>query len=145
MIEIPLRNLAITSHPSPGKVPDDLPSSPTGAHLSYERYPNQLGTAISGFRVNNSSTSTTLESASGASSKASVPSSNPVFLELCVNAGQYLKSLGEIDLSNIRTDGDFFSVVKEHYLLLRSFRSKFWLLKPSTISYVRVRILDASD
>jgi hypothetical protein len=63
-----------------------------------------------------------------------------IFLELCVNAGKLLKSLGEIDVSSINTDGDFFSTVKAHYLRLRSFRAQFWLLKPVTVSYVRVRL-----
>lgn len=65
---------------------------------------------------------------------------NFVFLELCVNAGKLLKSLGEIDISSINTDGDFFSTVKAHYLQLRSFRARFWLLKPVTVSYVRVSL-----
>lgn len=64
--------------------------------------------------------------------------SNRMFFELCVNSGKYLKTLGEIDVSSINTDGEFFSAVKAHYLRLRSFRSRFWLLKPVNVSYVRV-------
>jgi hypothetical protein len=62
----------------------------------------------------------------------------PVFFELCVNAGGYLKSLAEIDLNNVRTDGEFFETVREHYFRLRSYRARIWLLKLSSMSYVRV-------
>lgn len=73
------------------------------------------------------------------STAATVPTpSNRKFFELCVNSGKYLKTLGEIDISSINTDGEFFSTVKAHYLRLRSFRSRFWLLKPVNVSYVRV-------
>lgn len=67
--------------------------------------------------------------------------SNSKFFELCVNSGKFLKTLGEIDVSSIDTDGKFFSIVKAHYLRLRSFRSRFWLLKPVNVSYVRVSLL----
>lgn len=67
-----------------------------------------------------------------------VTPSNIKFFELCVNSGKFLKTLGEIDVSSIDTDGKFFSTVKAHYLRLRSFRARFWLLKPVNVSYVRV-------
>ena len=67
-----------------------------------------------------------------------LPTQDPTFLELCVNTGEHLKTLGEIDLTSVRCDGELFKMIKEHYLRLRSIRSKFWLLKPATISYVRV-------
>lgn len=63
-----------------------------------------------------------------------------IFLELCVNTGKFLKSLGEIDVTSINTDGDFFDTVKAHYLRLRGFRARFWLLKPISVSYVRVSL-----
>ncbi|KAL2065847.1 hypothetical protein VTL71DRAFT_3517 [Oculimacula yallundae] len=65
-----------------------------------------------------------------------------IFLELCVNTGRLLKSLGEVDVSSISTDGDFFATVKEYYLRLRGFRARFWLLKPVTVSYVRFSVED---
>jgi hypothetical protein len=65
-------------------------------------------------------------------------SSNLSFLELCVNTGAHLKTLGEIDLTHISTDGALFKAVKHEYLRLRGFRSRFWLLKPTTVSFVRV-------
>ena len=77
--------------------------------------------------------------ATNSSLQSSFP--GPVFFELCVNAGTFLKSLAEIDLKDTRTDGEFFQAVKEHYFRLRSYRSRFWLLKPSAVSYVRVRFL----
>ncbi len=66
------------------------------------------------------------------------PQNGPTYFELCVNTGEHLKSLGEIDVTRISTDGEFFALIKQQYLRLRSFRSRFFLLKPSVISYVRV-------
>lgn len=75
------------------------------------------------------------------STTSAVPTeSSYKFLELCVNSGKLLKTLGEIDVSSINTDGEFFGVVKSHYLRLRSFRARFWLLKPVNVSYVRVNL-----
>ena len=64
------------------------------------------------------------------------------FFELCVNTGEHLKTLGEIDLTNARCDGDLFGAIQERYLSLRGHRAKFWLLKPAAVSYVRVRIIE---
>lgn len=60
------------------------------------------------------------------------------FLELCVNTGEHLIELGEIDLSRVRCDGDLFAAVRKRYHEIRGFRVRFWLLKPKAISYVRV-------
>lgn len=63
------------------------------------------------------------------------------FLELCVNTGPHLKSLAEIDTVNISTDGALFQAIRNQYLSLRGFRSRFWLLKPAAISFVRVSLI----
>lgn len=63
-----------------------------------------------------------------------------IFLELYVNTSKFLKSLREVNVSSININGDFFSAVKAHYFQLRGFRAWFWLLKPSTVSYVRVSL-----
>lgn len=76
---------------------------------------------------------------SSISSKTS-STQEPNFLELCVNIGEHLKELGEIDLTSATCDGDFFGAVQDRYLQIRGFRSKFWLLRPATVSFVRVRI-----
>lgn len=68
-------------------------------------------------------------------------SSKPSFLELCVNTGPYLMSLAEIDTANILTDGDLFRDLRRQYLRLRRYRSRFWLLKPAAVSFVRVSSL----
>ncbi|TVY32678.1 hypothetical protein LOCC1_G008328 [Lachnellula occidentalis] len=87
--------------------------------------------------------SNTPHTSPGALAKASTAlTPSLIFLELCVNTGKYLKSLGEIDVSSIDTDGDFFATVKAHYLQLRGFRARFWLLKPMTVSYVRFSVED---
>lgn len=76
----------------------------------------------------------------GASTTTSATQSTlkSTFLELCVNTGPLLKTLGEIDVSAVKTDGEFFHIVKAHYLRLRDFRTRFWFLKPTSVSYVRV-------
>ena len=145
MFEESLYDLSTTSHPlpessPPAQTPNGCPSIPSQAHFSGATHPGQSSAPAYAPTFGSLSTATTLASASGASSSANDACLDPVFLELCVNAGQYLKCLGEVDLSSIRTDGDFFSVVKENYIRLRSFRARFWLLKPSTVSYVRVSI-----
>jgi hypothetical protein len=66
-----------------------------------------------------------------------------VFFELCVNTSEHLKTLGEIDLSKAQCDGDLFSAIQERYVKIRGWRSKYWLLKPAKISYVRVCILQS--
>lgn len=63
------------------------------------------------------------------------------FLELCVNTGPHLKSLAEINTASISTDGTLFKALRKQYLRLRGFRSRFWLLKPSAISFVRVSLI----
>jgi hypothetical protein len=63
------------------------------------------------------------------------------FLELCVNTGPHLKSLAEIDTASISTDGTLFKTLRKQYLRLRGFRSRFWLLKPAAISFVRVSLI----
>jgi hypothetical protein len=40
----------------------------------------------------------------------------------------------------VRSDGDMFKIIKDQYIHLRAFRTKFWLLVPSRISWVRVSI-----
>lgn len=62
------------------------------------------------------------------------------FLELCVNTGEHLKTLGEIDLTNARCDGDLFGAIQDRYLQIRGYRAKFWLLKPAGVSFVKVSV-----
>jgi hypothetical protein len=71
-------------------------------------------------------------------SSSSSNTSTPNFLELCVNTGEHLKELGEIDLTYAKCDGNLFGVVQERYRQIRGYRSKFWLLKPAAVSFVRV-------
>lgn len=60
------------------------------------------------------------------------------YLELCINAGEYTKTLSEIDLVHAGCDGELFRKIRSEYLRLRSFRSKIWLLKPSGVHFVKV-------
>ena len=80
-------------------------------------------------------------SASQTLSVAATNVRNLSFLELCVNTGPHLKSLAEINTGNISTDGALFEAIRKRYLDLRDFRSRFWLLKPAAISFVRVSLI----
>jgi hypothetical protein len=59
------------------------------------------------------------------------------YLELCINTGQYTKTLSEIDLKNIKSDSDLFERIRSKYFGLRKFRSHLWLLKPVGIHFVK--------
>jgi hypothetical protein len=85
-----------------------------------------------------SASSTKASTFSSSSSNSSIPN----FLELCVNTGEHLMELGEIDLTYAKCDGDLFGAVQERYLQIRGYRSKFWLLKPAAVSFVRVGCLE---
>ncbi|RDW63555.1 hypothetical protein BP6252_11100 [Coleophoma cylindrospora] len=87
-----------------------------------------------------SSTRYGISSTTDLSSLSSSNMSTPQFLELCVNTGEHLKELGEIDLTSATCDGDLFGAVQERYLQIRGFRSKLWFLKPARISYVRFSV-----
>ncbi|KAL9118045.1 MAG: hypothetical protein Q9187_005412 [Circinaria calcarea] len=59
------------------------------------------------------------------------------FLELCVNTGEFTKSLGEIEISQVRSDGNLFREIKSQYLRLRGYRAKHFLLKPVAVQFVQ--------
>jgi hypothetical protein len=90
------------------------------------------------FNVNQSLSTNDLPSPPGLNGNTCTPPA--VFFELCVNTGEHLKTLGEIDITKAQCDGDLFSAIQERYVKIRGWRSKYWLLKPAKISYVRVCI-----
>jgi hypothetical protein len=58
-----------------------------------------------------------------------------------VNTGQNLAILGEIDVSTVNHDGEYFQKMWDEYNKLRGFRSKYFrglLIKPVDIKYVQV-------
>lgn len=87
------------------------------------------------------------QSQSSISSNSSMTSSSSLavshagsYLEVCINTGEYTKTLSEIDLRNIECDGQLFQTMRREYSRLRGFRSKFWLLQPSRVDFVRVNM-----
>lgn len=69
------------------------------------------------------------------------------YLELCVNTGEFHKTLAEITISAqsstkcsaITTDGELFKAIKDQYLRVRGFRAQhFFLLKPTAVQFVKV-------
>jgi hypothetical protein len=105
-------------------------ATPSNIHL-----PGRTSSSSSQF----SSGSTAIGSSS--SSVNEIPSNpNQSYLKLCINTGEYTKSLSEIDLRDIGCDGDLFKKICSEYSRLRGFRSRLWLLKPSAVHFVRVII-----
>ncbi|SPO06948.1 uncharacterized protein DNG_09642, partial [Cephalotrichum gorgonifer] len=64
------------------------------------------------------------------------------FLELCVNTGEFQKQLAEIDVSSVRSDGQLFDRIRERYREVRSFRVKYFLLKPVDVHFVHFSVED---
>jgi hypothetical protein len=63
-----------------------------------------------------------------------------MYMELCVNTGEFEKRLGEIDITQAKCDGELFTLLKKRYEAIRSYRTNFSLLKPVGVHYVQVRI-----
>ncbi|KAH6665513.1 hypothetical protein B0J14DRAFT_492263 [Halenospora varia] len=111
-------------------------NSPPPIHLQHSNSANF--TIQSAHTLNNMTPASTLQSLSGTTLSGSINANvNLSFLELCVNTGPHLKSLAEIDTAHISTDGALFKSLRQQYLNLRGFRSRFWLLKPAAVSFVR--------
>lgn len=86
-----------------------------------------------------SSSRTTLST--GSTDASSVDAIPPKFLALCVNTGGMYKTLAELDMSRINSDGEAFSQMKKSYLQYRGVRSRLhFLVKPVTIEFVRVSL-----
>lgn len=86
------------------------------------------------------SLSTLLGSTSSMSSNLSSTFPRKSYLELCINTGEYTKTLREIDLRNVGCDGELFKEIRNEYSRARNFKSSFWLLRPSGVHFVRVSI-----
>ena len=39
----------------------------------------------------------------------------PRYLEICINTGNYIKTLGELDITNVSSDGDLFRKIADIY------------------------------
>jgi hypothetical protein len=68
------------------------------------------------------------------------PAQEQRYLEICINTRQYTKTLCEIDLKDIKSDGELFLRIRSEYFRLRKPRSNLWLLKPSGIHFVKVNL-----
>ena len=64
------------------------------------------------------------------------------FLELCVNTGEFQRQLAEIDVSSVKSDAQLFDLIRERYRGLRSFRLKYFLLKPADVHFVQFSVED---
>ncbi|KAK4076722.1 uncharacterized protein Triagg1_4325 [Trichoderma aggressivum f. europaeum] len=74
----------------------------------------------------------------GSTTASSVGVTPPKFLALCVNTGGMYKTLAELDMSRINSDGEAFSQMKKAYLQYRGVRSRLhFLVKPVTVEFVR--------
>ena len=109
---------------APSRTLDRAISVPMPVLLNWDTSQNSITQPGPAPRLHSSNTSQPLIG-TGFTASTVPTQSNYKFFELCVNSGKFLKTLGEIDVSSISTDGDFFSTVKAHYLRLRSFRAQF--------------------
>jgi hypothetical protein len=91
------------------------------------------------------SLSTLLGSTSSTSSNLSSTFPRQSYLELCINTREYTKTLREIDLRNVGCDGELFKEIRNEYSRVRNCKSRFWLLKPSGVHFVRVSICLTND
>jgi hypothetical protein len=64
------------------------------------------------------------------------------FIELCVNTGEFQRQLAEIDVSDVSSDAQLFDRIREHYREVRSFRTKYFLLKPVDVHFVQFSVED---
>lgn len=64
------------------------------------------------------------------------------FIELCVNTGEFQHQLAEIDVSHVTSDGQLFRLIRERYRAVRSFRAKYFILKPADVHFVRFSVED---
>ena len=60
------------------------------------------------------------------------------FLAICINTGQYITKLGEIELSTISKDGELFAKITDKYRQLRQFRIKRVFMRPVNVHIVLV-------
>ncbi|KAK3301760.1 uncharacterized protein B0T15DRAFT_505975 [Chaetomium strumarium] len=61
----------------------------------------------------------------------------PKFLEVCVNTGEFEKRLTEVNMLAVNSDTKLFQDIKEEYQSVRSFRARYFLLKPVDVHFVR--------
>lgn len=86
-----------------------------------------------------SSTRTALSTTSTDASSIDIVESK--FLALCINTGSIYKTLAELDMSRINSDGEAFSQMKKAYIQYRGVRSRLrFLIKPVTVEFVRVSL-----
>lgn len=87
-------------------------------------------------RSRSSSTRTTLSTSSTNASSIDIAQSK--FFALCINTGSIYKTLAELDMSRLNSDGEAFSQMKKAYIQYRGLRSRLrFLIKPVTVEFVR--------
>lgn len=63
------------------------------------------------------------------------------FLELCINTGDFHKTLGEINLSNCTSDGEMFSKIRDTYSRIRRTARRHVFQRPSDVHFVQAGTL----
>ncbi|KAF4628716.1 hypothetical protein G7Y89_g9432 [Cudoniella acicularis] len=67
------------------------------------------------------------------------------FFAICINTGRFHKTLGEIDVTNVRRDSEAFCQIKARYLKVRSFRARarrLFLLRANSVHFVKLNVED---
>ncbi|EAQ91630.1 predicted protein [Chaetomium globosum CBS 148.51] len=85
-----------------------------------------------------------LPTTTGGATQANTPAIQATkrFLELCVNTGEFQRQLAEIDISTVTNDAQLFDCIRERYHEVRSFRTRFFLLKPVDVHFVQFSVED---
>jgi len=98
----------------------------------------QLSTPLPPTQITaNGSSNATLIPTGGSSSQVISPAARKYF-ELCVNTGLLDIKLGEIDITDVTTDGQLFEKIRQRYERIRGHRMNRVFVRPTNIHYVKV-------
>ncbi|KAH6838570.1 hypothetical protein B0I37DRAFT_409119 [Chaetomium sp. MPI-CAGE-AT-0009] len=124
------------SHP-PGGV-----SAPTAASGSSPSHPSSNTQAINTGQPPSQNQSPITSGGAATHTNGPAGQVKKRFIELCVNTGEFQRSLAEIDVSTASSDAQLFDRIRERYREVRSFRTKYFLLKPVDVHFVQFSVED---
>ena len=128
-----------------GSSNDDTNSLRNTPTIPHQVHANRTGSLSRAMRASDANTRSKAPAQVDIGSRSPSPKNRkPKFFELYVNRGKWEKILGEIDITNMVTDGELFRAIAEKYDFVRGIRAKnLYLLEPADIHFVRVRFLQS--
>ncbi|KAG8534374.1 uncharacterized protein KY384_001219 [Bacidia gigantensis] len=122
---------ALTGNSSNGNLTIEAPATPNQAHIA--SFQSSQETESSNSSSADPRSSLMARSSSTSLARALVPK----YFELCVNTGEFAKTLGEIDITRTTDDLSFFKLIYNRYREVRGYRFKqHYLLKPVAMQFV---------